>query len=92
MRRLPKSTQSSFLAQIKWGKEVQVLGGLKDTGYRATGGDIMAGRRYLKDQPDLTRRFLMAIAEGISHAQRHRLTNARAPAQGRRAAHSRSAI
>ena len=54
-----------FLAQIKWGKEVQVLGGLKDTGYRATGSDIMAGRRYLKDKPDLTRRFLMAIAEGI---------------------------
>ena len=60
-----------FLAQIKWGKEVQVLGGLKDTGYRATGGDIMAGRRYLKDKPDLTRRFLMAIAEGI-HLSRTR--------------------
>jgi NitT/TauT family transport system substrate-binding protein len=60
------------LAQIKWGKEVQVLGGLKDTGYRATGGDIMAGRRYLKDKPDLTRRFLMAIAEGIHLSRTHK--------------------
>ena len=50
-------SRHDFLAQIKWGKEVQVLGGLKDTAYRATGGDIMAGRRYLKDKPDLTRRF-----------------------------------
>jgi len=60
-----------FLAQIKLGKEVQILGGLKDTGYRATGGDIMASRRYLKEKPDITRRFLMAIAEGV-HISRTR--------------------
>lgn len=60
-----------FLAQIKLGKEVQILGGLKDTGYRATGGDIMTSRRYLKDKPDIARRFLMAIAEGV-HMSRTR--------------------
>ncbi|HVO95475.1 MAG TPA: hypothetical protein VMT22_21645, partial [Terriglobales bacterium] len=60
-----------FLAQIKWSKEVQILGGLKDTGYRATGGDIMASRRFLKDKPDIARRFLMAISEGI-HLSRTR--------------------
>jgi NitT/TauT family transport system substrate-binding protein len=60
-----------FLAQIKLGKEVQVLGGLKDTGYRATGGDIMASRRYLKEKPDIARRFLMAIVEGV-HLSRTR--------------------
>jgi NitT/TauT family transport system substrate-binding protein len=58
-----------FLAQIKWNKEVQTLGGLKDTGYRATGGDIMASRRYLKEQPDIARRFLMAISEGVHMAR-----------------------
>ena len=58
-----------FLAQIKRGKEVQILGGLKETGYRATGGDIMASRRYLKDKADVTRRFLMAIVEGIHLAR-----------------------
>ncbi len=58
-----------FLAQIKWNKEVQTLGGLKDTGYRATGGDIMASRRYLKEQPDIARRFLMAISEGVHTAR-----------------------
>jgi NitT/TauT family transport system substrate-binding protein len=58
-----------FLAQIKWHKEVQTLGGLKDTGYRATGGDIMASRRYLKEQPDIARRFLMAISEGVHMAR-----------------------
>jgi ABC-type nitrate/sulfonate/bicarbonate transport system substrate-binding protein len=58
-----------FLAQIKLSKEVQVLGGLKETGYRATGGDIMASRRYLKDKPEITRRFLMAISEGIHVAR-----------------------
>lgn len=58
-----------FLAQMKWGKEVQILGGLKDTGYRATGGDIMTSRRYLKDKPDIARRFLMAISEGIHLAR-----------------------
>lgn len=60
-----------FLAQIKLGKEVQILGGLKDTGYRATGGDIMASRRYLKEKPDIARRFLMAVAEGV-HISRTR--------------------
>ena len=58
-----------FLAQIKLGKEVQVLGGLKDTGYRATGGDIMTSRRYLKSKPDVAKRFLMAITEGIHMAR-----------------------
>lgn len=58
-----------FLAQIKLGKEVQVLGGLKDTGYRATGGDIMTSRRYLKSKPDVAKRFLMAITEGIHIAR-----------------------
>jgi ABC-type nitrate/sulfonate/bicarbonate transport system substrate-binding protein len=61
-----------FLAQIKLSKEVQVLGGLKETGYRATGGDIMASRRYLKDKPEITRRFLMAISEGIHLARVHK--------------------
>src|SRR3990170_1691238 len=58
-----------FLAQIKLGKEIRILGGLLDTGYRATGADIMASRRFLKDKPDITRRFLMAIAEGIHLAR-----------------------
>jgi len=58
-----------FLAQIKLGKEVQVLGSLKETGYRATGGDIMTSRRYLREKPDVARRFLMAIAEGIHMAR-----------------------
>ena len=58
-----------FLAQIKLGKEVQVLGGLKDTGYRATGGDIMSSRRYLKSKPEIAKRFLMAITEGIQMAR-----------------------
>ena len=58
-----------FLAQIKLGKEVRILGGLLDTGYRATGADIMASRRFLKDKPDIARRFLMAIAEGIHLAR-----------------------
>lgn len=58
-----------FLAQIKLGKEVRILGGLLDTGYRATGSDIMASRRFLKDKPDIARRFLMAIAEGVHMAR-----------------------
>jgi ABC-type nitrate/sulfonate/bicarbonate transport system substrate-binding protein len=58
-----------FLAQIKLGREVQVLGSLKETGYRATGGDIMTSRRYLKEKPDVARRFLMAITESIHVAR-----------------------
>lgn len=58
-----------FLAQIKLGKEVRILGSLLETGYRATGADIIASRRFLKDKPEITRRFMMAIAEGIHVAR-----------------------
>ena len=58
-----------LLAQIKLGKEVSVLGGLLETGYRATGGDIMTSRRFLKEKPDVARRFMMAIVEGIHMAR-----------------------
>jgi len=58
-----------FLAQIKLGREVQVLGGLKETGYRATGADIMTSRRYLKEKPDVARRFLVAVVEAIQLAR-----------------------
>ncbi len=54
-----------LLAQIKLGKEVSVLGGLLETGYRATGADIMTSRRFVKEKPDVTRRFMIAIVEGI---------------------------
>ena len=67
-----------LLAQIKLGKEVSVLGGLLETGYRATGGDIMTSRRFLKEKPDVARRFMMAIVEGISygaHPERSRLAH-----------------
>jgi ABC-type nitrate/sulfonate/bicarbonate transport system substrate-binding protein len=58
-----------LLAQIKLGKEVSVLGGLLDTGYRATGADIMTSRRFLKEKPDIARRFMIAIVEGIHMAR-----------------------
>ncbi|MET0500819.1 MAG: ABC transporter substrate-binding protein [Candidatus Binatia bacterium] len=58
-----------FLAQIKLGKEVSVLGSLLETGYRATGGDIITSRRFVKEKPDVIRRFLMAVVEGIHMAR-----------------------
>jgi ABC-type nitrate/sulfonate/bicarbonate transport system substrate-binding protein len=47
-----------LLAQIKLGKEVSVLGSLLETGYRATGADIMTSRRFIKEKPDVARQFL----------------------------------
>ena len=58
-----------LLAQIKLGKEVSVLGSLLETGYRATGADILTSRRFLKEKPDLARRFMMAIVEGVHMAR-----------------------
>jgi NitT/TauT family transport system substrate-binding protein len=58
-----------LLAQIKLGKEVSVLGGLLETGYRATGADIITSRRFVKEKPDVARRFMMAIVEGIHTAR-----------------------
>src|SRR5262245_15000232 len=58
-----------LLAQIKLGKEVSVLGSLLETGYRATGADILTSRRFLKEKPDLARRFMMAIVEGVHVAR-----------------------
>ena len=58
-----------LLAQIKLGKDVSVLGGLLETGYRATGADIMTSRRFLREKPDVARRFMMAIVEGIHMAR-----------------------
>ena len=58
-----------LLAQIKLEKKVSVLGGLLETGYRATGADIMTSRRFLKEKPDVARRFMMAIVEGIHMAR-----------------------
>ena len=84
-----------FLAQIKWGKEVQVLGGLKDTGYRATGGDIMAAPPLSQGQG----RSYSPLSHGdrgrnplVAHAQRSRLENAQPTAQGGRPANTRSGI
>src|SRR4029434_10903825 len=52
-----------------WGKEVSVLGSLLETGYRATGADIITSRRFLKEKPDVARRFMMAIVEGVQMAR-----------------------
>jgi len=58
-----------FLAQIKLRREVSVLGSLLETGYRATGADIITSRRFVKEKPDLARRFMIAIIEGIHMAR-----------------------
>jgi NitT/TauT family transport system substrate-binding protein len=50
-------------------ERVSVLGGLLETGYRATGADIMTSRRFIKDNPDVARRFMIAIVEGIHMAR-----------------------
>src|SRR4029434_11210859 len=61
-----------LLAQIKLGKEVSVLGGLLETGYRATGADVMTSRRFIKDYPDVARRFMIAIVEGHHMSRTHK--------------------
>ena len=40
-----------------------MLGGLLETGYRATGADIMTSRRFLKEKPDVEEREVSEIFE-----------------------------
>jgi ABC-type nitrate/sulfonate/bicarbonate transport system substrate-binding protein len=58
-----------LLAQIKLGKEVSVLGSLLETGYRATGADIMTSRRFIKEKPDVARQFLAGVVEAVHLAR-----------------------
>ncbi len=58
-------TDDILVVQLKLGKDVSVLGSLKETGYHATGSDIVTTRRFLRDQAETAKRFLMALCEGI---------------------------
>lgn len=53
------------IIKVKFGKDVSVLGNLKDAGYYAAGGELVTTRRYLSENSDVVRRFLMAVIEGI---------------------------
>ena len=53
------------LIKVRFGKDLSVLGNLKDAGYYAAGGELVTTKRYLSGNSEVVKRFLMAAIEGI---------------------------